>query len=131
VLRGPGFTFSAPSDWRARRTESATTARSGSAVVSATAYTLLKPYTPALFDAAAKELDGVAERLAAQAGKPLTERETTTVDGRRIRAYRFGSTRIAFVLDGKREFQLLCRLPPDGKDSDGACALLFSSFSLS
>jgi len=93
-------------------------------------FTLLKPYRPALFDAAAKELDGVAERLAAQAGETLSERGTTTVDGKQIRAYRFGTTRIGFVLDGAREFQLLCRMPPDGKDADGACGLLFSTFSV-
>jgi hypothetical protein len=130
VLQGPGFSFSAPSHWVASRTARATAARRGTAVVSATAFTLLKPYRPALFGAAAKELDGVAEQLASQAGKPLAERQTTTVDGRRIRAYRFGTTRIGFVLDGKREFQLLCRMPPDGTDADGACKLLFSTFSV-
>jgi hypothetical protein len=129
-VHGPGFTFSAPSAWTPARGEGAASARRGKDLVSATVFTLLKAYRPSLFDAAAKELDGVAERLAEQAGETLSERTTTTVDGRRTRAYRFGSTRIGFVLEGKREYQLLCRLPPDGADADGACDLLFKTFSL-
>jgi hypothetical protein len=131
VLHGPGFSFAAPRDWSASRGPRATVARRGKSVVSATTFTLLKPYRPALFDAAARELDGIAERLAAQAGETLTERTTTTVDGKQIRAYRFGTTRIGFLLDGKREFQLLCRMPPEGADADGACKLLFSTFTVS
>ena len=131
VLHGPGFTFTAPRDWSASRSAHATVARRGGSEVSATAFTLLKPYRPSLFTAAAKELDGIAERLAAQAGETLSERSTTTVDGKRIRAYRFGTTKIGFVLDGKREFQLLCRMPPEGTDADGACGLLFSTFTVS
>lgn len=103
---------------------------SGKSRVSVTTYTLQKPYRPALFPAAAKELDGVAAKLAAEAGKALTERRTVRVDGKRIRAYRFGTTKIGFVLVGKREYQLLCQLPPDGQDADGACALLFKSFTV-
>jgi len=102
--------------------------------VSATAFPLLRPYRPALFDQAAKELDGVAARLAAQAGGKLTEQKTTTVDGRKIRSYRFeagsDATRIGFVLDGRREVQLLCRAPTADGDPDGSCALLFDSFGL-
>jgi hypothetical protein len=98
--------------------------------VSVTTYTLQKTYRPALFSAAAKELDGVAAKLAAQAGKPLAAKETIKVAGQKIRSYRFGSTRIGFVLVGKREYELLCQLPPDGHDVGGACALLFQSFSV-
>ncbi len=96
-----------------------------------TTYTLQKPYRPALFAAAAKELDGIAAKLAAEAGGKLTEKQTVQVDGKEIRAYRFGTTRIGFVLVGRREYQLLCELPPDGRDADGACDLLFKTFSLS
>ena len=95
-----------------------------------TTYLLQKPYRPALFAAAAKELDGIAAKLAAQAGESPTQKETTTVDGEKIRAYRFGTTRIGFVLVGKREYQLLCQLPPGGLDAGGACALLFKSFTV-
>ena len=95
-----------------------------------TTYTLQKPYRPALFAAAARELDGIAAKLAAEAGEALSEKQTVVVDGKRIRAYRFGTTRIGFVLVGKREYQLLCQLPPGAKDTGGACDLLFKSFSV-
>jgi hypothetical protein len=130
VVTGPGFSFSAPAGWSTNRTQRAVAVSSGKSRVSVTTYTLQKPYRPALFAAAAKELDGIAEKLAAEAGATLTQKQTVEVDGRRIRAYRFGSTRIGFVLSGKREYQLLCQLPPAGHDADGACDLLFKSFSL-
>ena len=96
-----------------------------------TTYTLQKAYTPALFAAAAKELDGVAARLAAAAGGTLRQKQTLTVAGERIRAYRFATMRIGFVLVGKREDQLLCQSSPVGRDVDGACALLFDTFTVS
>jgi hypothetical protein len=130
VVRGPDFSFSAPGGWRTNRTERAVTVRSGASRVSVTTYTLQKPYRPALFAAAARELDGIAAKLAAEAGGTLTEKQTVRVDGKKIRAYRFGTTRIGFVLVDKREYQLLCQLPPDGQDADGACDLLFKSFSV-
>ena len=129
IVRGAGFSFSIPSGWQRAAAPGAVIARRGGASVSVRTFTLVKRYDPARFDAAAKELDGIAAKLASAAGKPLAEKQTTTVAGRKIRAYRFGSTRIAFVLSGRREYQLLCRLAPDGSDPDGACALLFSSFS--
>jgi hypothetical protein len=129
VVRGPGFSFSAPGGWSTNRTQQAVAVLSGTSRVSVTTYTLQKPYRPALFAAAAKELDGIAAKLAAEAGGTLTQKQTVQVDGRKVRAYRFGSTRIGFVLLGRREYQLLCQLPPDGKDAAGACALLFRSFS--
>ena len=93
-------------------------------------FSLLKPYKPGEFAAVTKELDRDAQQLAAQAGKPLASKETTTVAGMKIRAYLYGTTRIGFVLVDKLEYQLLCRLGSGGSDPDGACALLFSSFSL-
>jgi hypothetical protein len=109
-------------------------ARKGDFRVSATTFPLLKTYEPGMFDAVARELDGVAAKLAAQAGGKVTEEVTTTVDGRKIRAYRYSGgrteTRIGFVLDGKREYQLLCEVPTGASDPDGACTLLFDSFSV-
>jgi hypothetical protein len=90
-----------------------------------TTYTLQKPYSPALFAAAAKELDGVAAKLAAKAGAALKTKETVDVAGERIRAYSFGAMRIGFVLVGKREYQLLC------ENAGDACTRLFDSFTLS
>ena len=93
-------------------------------------FSLLKPYRPEQFAAVTKELDRDAQQLASQAGKPLEARETTTVAGMKVRAYRYGTTRIGFVLVDKVEYQLLCRLGSGGSDPDGACAMLFTSFSL-
>ena len=102
-------------------------------------YRLGKVYSPDQFDAAAKELDGVAARLARAAGGKVVSSETTRVAGRKVRAYRFtaaaagGGTaddRVAFVLAGRREVQLLCEAPAGAGDPDGACALLLATFSL-
>jgi hypothetical protein len=124
VVRGAGYAFSAPAGWRTSRSLRAVTAQSGKSRVSVTTYTLQKPYNPALFAAAAKELDGVAAKLAAAAGTALTEKQTVAVAGGKIRAYRFGTMRIGFVLVGKREYQLLC------ENAGDACALLFKTFSV-
>jgi hypothetical protein len=122
-----------------QRTARAVGARRDSALVSATAFTLVKPYSPALFARAAKELDGVAAELAARSHGELKAQGTTTVDGRRIRAYRFTGRpatgaaydeRIGFVLEGRREYQLLCQAASGAGDPGGACALLFASFRL-
>jgi hypothetical protein len=128
-IRGRGFTVEVPAGWTVRRTGSAVGARKGDALVSVTIFPLVKPYDPAKFAAVARELDGVAAKLAAQAGHTLTERTTTTVDGRKVRAYRYNGVRVGFVLDGRLEYQLLC-LAPDGGDPDGACGELFGSFSM-
>jgi hypothetical protein len=136
-VAGPGFRFSVPAGWTVQRTPREVEGRRGGSLVSATAFTLLKPYSPVLFTRAAKELDGVAAKLASRSNGKLTERVTTAVDGRRIRAYRFTGRpstgaayeeRIGFVLQDKREYQLLCQAASGAGDPDGACALLFASF---
>jgi hypothetical protein len=130
VVRGPGFSFAAPGAWRTSRTQRAVLATDGSARVSVTSYLLQKAYRPAMFAAAALELDQVAAKLAAQSGEQVTQRETIEVAGRKIRAYRLGARRIGFVLVGLHEYQLLCEPPSAGQDPGGACALLFKSFSV-
>jgi hypothetical protein len=123
-----------PQSWRVTRPANGVVARKDNFRVSVTTFPLLKTYEPGMFDAVARELDGVAAKLAAQAGGKVTERVTTTVDGRKIRAYRYTGgptqTRIGFVLDGKREYQLLCEAPTGASDPNGACTLLFDSFTL-
>lgn len=130
VLRGPGYSFSVPAAWRRFTAQRVVGAKRGSAAVSVQWFLLEKPYDQSKFTAAAKELDGVVAKLASQAGSRVAERRTLTVAGRKIRAYRYGATRIGFVLVGLREYQLLCRLGSGGSDPDSACATLFSSFSL-
>jgi hypothetical protein len=134
LLRGPGFHFSVPAGWSVHRGNGFLAAKKGRSQVSATTFTLLKPYDPALFGKVAAELDRNAAKLASQAHGTLTEKTTTTVAGRKVRAYRYTAagydTRLAFVLQGKREVQLLCRAPAGSADPDGACSLLFRSFAL-
>jgi hypothetical protein len=134
LQRGPGFSFSSPQGWTVRRSGAILEARSGKALVSATTFTLLKRYDPSLFGEVSGELDRNAEKLAAQAQGTLTEKATAAVAGRKTRVYRYTargySTRLGFVLAGKREIQLLCRAPSDTPDPDGACTLLFQSFEL-
>jgi hypothetical protein len=124
-VRGPGFTFEVPAGWNVSTPKDAVVARHGGAVVSVTRFPLLKAYDPAKFGAVAKELDRVAAQLAVQAGGSLDAKETTTVAGRKVRAYRYRDKRIAFVLVGRREYQLFCAKAGD------ACDLLFRSFALS
>lgn len=130
-----------PTDWQVARTATSAAAHApgdAGTRVSAAVYRLGKAYSPDEFTAAAEELDGVAAKLARAAGGTVTSSETTTVAGRKIRAYRFGSTaqgdaaddRVGFVLSGKREVQLLCQAPAGQGDPEGACALLFRTFSL-
>lgn len=143
VVKGSGFQFVAPSGWTTKSSGTSSEARrdaGGRTMVSATVFTLLKPYSPSLFDRAAKELDRVAAKLAVQSKSKLSESKTVTVDGKKIRAYRLTvhtasgpsfDERIGFVLLGKREYQLLCRAPVGSGDPNGACALLYSSFKTS
>ena len=142
AVRGPAFRFSAPASWRVRRAAASVVAESRAdpaARVSAVVYRLATTYTPDRFAEAAKELDGVAAKLAHDAGGSVTDAETTAVAGLEIRAYRFTARapqgrryddRVGFVLHGRREVQLLCQAPSGAGDPDGACALLFSSFTL-
>jgi hypothetical protein len=133
-VRGSGFTVQVPQGWRVSRRPNRLAARKGDALVSVTQFPLVKAYDPAKFAAVAKELDGVARALAARTGGTLTESATATVAGRKIRAYRYtrgdSQLRLGFVLEGKREFQLLCQAPAARDDPDGACTLLFDSFTL-
>jgi len=108
-------------------------ARDGDSVVSVTRFKLARPYKTALFPKVAGELDGVASRLARAEHAKLAKRETVTLAGRRARAYtieRGGrEERIAFVLAGRREYQLFCRYAR-GSRAEAACSSLFSSFRL-
>ena len=122
---GSGFSAEVPAAWRVAQSRTGIVARGGGALVSVTVFPLRRPYRPSQFDVAAAELDRVADKLAAQAGAAVSERLTTTVADRRIRAYRYAHTRVGFVLADRREYELLCVGQSD------ACALLFSSFALS
>jgi plasmid stabilization system protein ParE len=141
AVHGAGYTFEAPADWavqRSLRTVQATPSE-GPEIVSVSVFPLRRRYEPELWPRVVPELDRVAARLADALGANVGTRRTETIDGRRARSYevayrRNGAglvERIVFVLEGKREFQLLCRWQKDdpraGKD---ACAGLTASFTL-
>jgi hypothetical protein len=137
VLRGPGFSFSAPATWAVQRTATSVSVRpkrASSMLVSAAVYRIGKAYTPSQFAAAARELDRVAARAAAAAGGTVTRARTSTVAARRGRVYDLDTPRrrihLGFVLSDRREYQLLCEAPRAAAFPDDACALLFASFAL-
>jgi hypothetical protein len=133
VVRGDGFRFEAPGGWEVRRGTGRVQAADGHVdLVSVRTFRLVKPYTPQLFPAASTELDRVADQLAQQLKGRVASRRTLTVAGRRSRAYRIDygdrAQEITFVLEGRREYQLLCRRDADA--GDAACRRLVTSFAL-
>jgi plasmid stabilization system protein ParE len=136
ILNGPGFDFSAPAGWTAKSEPGAAGASSGDRAVSVTVFALKRRFTPALWPKVVPELDRVAASLADQLRGRVDGGTMVTIAARRARRYDIAFSRggkdfierITFVLEGKREFQLLCRYPA-GVD-EPACAALGSSFRL-
>jgi hypothetical protein len=132
---GTDYSFSAPSSWQVRRTGMTVAAASGPVdLVSVTTFPLARRYEPKLWDKAVPALDRAAAQLAAQLQGRLDGRATIVLAGRRARRYDIGYRRAgrqlveraAFVLAGRREYELLCRFEA-GAD-DGACETLFRTF---
>jgi hypothetical protein len=107
--------------------------------VSVAQFRLARRFRPSLWDAAVVELNDVAARLAERIGPAADVRRSgqATIAGRRARTYEIAYTRqsrrlvdrVAFVLDGRREFQLTCRIDVDDPDAGSqACEMLRSSF---
>jgi hypothetical protein len=133
LVRGPGFHFGAPDGWDVRRSARTVAAEHGDVDrVQVTRFRLAKRYEPALFAAATRELDRVAEQLARRLGGRVVSRKTVVVDHRNSRWYRIEYNgrvhEITFVLDGRREYELLCRREKDGDDA--ACRTLVRTFAL-
>jgi hypothetical protein len=135
-VRGLGFSFEAPAGWKVARRTSTTSAAAGARLVSVGVFPLMHAYSPLLFTKAAAELDGVARSLARRLGGRVAASATMTIAGRQARRYeirfeRGGSDvveRLAFVLRGKREYQLLCRFRRG--DDDSPCERLLATFAL-
>jgi hypothetical protein len=133
-VKGEGFSYVAPATWTVVRKGPSVAAVDGDVNrIEVVRFTLEKPYKPALFGAAARELDGVASRLAGQLKGKVASSSTTDVGGHRSRTYTIdygpGKTQeITFVLEGQNEFQLLCRR--DESASNDACSQLVSTFAL-
>lgn len=136
TVRGSGYRFSAPADWKVKRDQRAVEVSRGVEVVSVTRYRLLRAYRPALWDHVVPELDRAAAGVAKQQKARLAASRTTTVSGRRARSYaiaydREGRSlveRLTFVLRGKTEYYLLCRYESGG--DTGACDRLLATFTL-
>jgi hypothetical protein len=134
TVTGAGYRFEAPGNWIVERSgrRLSVSAEDDAAAISVTSFRLARAYRPELWRQAQEELDEVAERLARELDGTVESRETVRIAARRARVYSFSGTRdetrrIGFVLDGRREFQLLCR----GEAGDRSpCAQLFATFTL-
>lgn len=125
-LAGDGFAFDAPADWSVTRGARSVAARGGGEVISVTTFRLARAVTPALRANAVAELDRVAAKLATQEGGKVEHPRSDRVAGREARVYDIarsgGDERIAFVLVGRREYELYCR------GTGPPCERLFASF---
>jgi hypothetical protein len=135
-VRGSGYRFAAPADWRVARSGREISVSTGVSVLSVTRFPLLRAFRPALWPRVVPELDRAARGLAQQQNGDVGGSRTVTISGRRARSYdinyrRNGQAlveRIAFVLRGKTEYLLLCRYERGG-DTD-ACDRLLATFTL-
>jgi hypothetical protein len=143
VITGPGYTFLAPGDWELEQKPRtlAVTRVDGVETVAVSSFRLARRFRPALWPAAVRELDRVAGQLADRLSPAaeISPGRTRIVAGRRARVYdiryeraeRQLVERVGFVLDGRREFQLLCRWSVEqAAVGMEACGQLFRSFRL-
>ncbi len=142
TVSGPGFTFKVEQEREIARTPrsvSVLPADSGSQELeSVTIFPLVKPFRPALWPRAAKELDGVAGRLAESLGGELEQPKTVRIAGLRGRQYEIGyeregvelRQRLTLLLSRRTEYQLLCRWEAGSVAPEG-CAVLETTFKTS
>jgi hypothetical protein len=126
-VQGNGFSFNAPADW----TVDGAAATNGDVDrVEVLVFRLLRPYERAKRDAVARELDRNAAQLAKQLQGSISSKRWLQVGGLDARSYAIGfdgkTEEITFVLDDRREYQLLCRRA--ARADDAACAELLRSF---
>jgi hypothetical protein len=135
TVTGPGYSFEAPVGWKVVKQASSVAASDGAVNrYEVLRFDLEKAYRVARFDAVSKELDGVAQKLAGQLDGRVTSRSTTVMHGRKSRAYtiEYGGAKtlqIAFVLQDKTEYEVLCRRLSSAPAA--GCTQLFTSFALS
>ena len=135
-VRGTGYVFTAPSDWKVARSEQGVSAASGLGVVSVNRFPLQHPFRTALWPKVLPELDSAAAAVAAQQKGVVAESSTVTIAGRRARRYDVDYEhegkklveRLVFVLREKTEYLLLCRYERGGDTR--ACELLLATFRL-
>lgn len=107
--------------------------------VAVAVFRLAKPFRAELWEEAVGELNDVAARLAERLGSTalVVRSGSATLDGERARSYviayrrdgRALQDRVVFLLRGRREYQLTCRILVDEDDADvEACDELKRSF---
>jgi hypothetical protein len=97
-----------------------------------------KPYSPALFAKAAKELDGVAADLASRQHGTVKSSATTRLQGQKVRQYVIAYKkldedvleRITFLFKGRIEYYLLCQWKASDNEP-ASCARQLKTFKLS
>jgi hypothetical protein len=130
AVASSAYRFEVPPGWSVSVSGRTRTASDDGSAVSVTSFRLTRRYARDLWATVVPELDRVAAQLARRLGADVSRKQTAVLAGRRSRLYSFrrghdGTRRIAFVLEGLHEYQLLCR----GNDAD-ACAKLLASFRL-
>jgi hypothetical protein len=119
--------YNAPADWVVA---DAAATHGGTDRVEVLVFRLVRPYDPARKIATGRELDGVAARVASQLKGRVVGRGWKVVGGLDARMYSiaFGGKFewITFVLQGRREYQLLCRRAATADVAP--CAELLRSF---
>jgi hypothetical protein len=93
---------------------------------------LVKPYRHALLAGAVRELDRDTAKIVASLHGKMTGRDTTTVAGHDARTYTISYDsrvqELTFVLDGSREYELICRRA--GTDDEAPCGALRETFTI-
>ncbi len=132
LVRGSGFRFEAPGGWTVARAPHRVSATSGTERVQVATFPLLKPYSAALFDRVARELQARMSQVAAQVHGSVSTTRTVTVAGIRSHSYdvEVGDyvEQYTFVLRGMHEVLLLCRRK--ASSSGAVCKQLLSGFEL-
>jgi predicted Zn-dependent protease len=130
VVRGHGFSFSAPAGWRIQHSTQGSAASRGSELVQVSTFPLARLYTASLFTRVAHELGLRMKTIAQETGGKVTDMKTVTAGG--VKSHRFDVTvdghidQYTFVLIRKREYQLLCRVKTSS--SSAFCSDLLTSF---
>jgi hypothetical protein len=130
VVRATGFSFEAPSGWHVKTGGGTASATNDAQLVEVSTFPLLNRYDDALFVKVARELGARMRQVATKLNGKVTHARTVTVDGVRSHSYDVTAggdvLEYTFVLQGKREFQLLCRRSASG--STDACVQLLRTF---
>lgn len=131
TIGGAGFTFQAPAGWAVERAKTRVAATRGPELVQVSTFALIKRYEARLFDRVATELRSRMQEIARQTGGKLGGSRTVTAGGLRSHAYDVTAGALldeyTFVLNGKREYLLLCRRKASG--GSAFCTRLVTSFS--